>query len=316
MDFCGFSFAYWNPDGGWAEAGRALERVVEAAVAKGTEFVTGRVLEIMLAENDDKVSGVRLVDGRELKADKVVLATGAWTPQLMWKIEEKLGICEMDRVKSQVSAAGVAVASLKLEKAEAKLLEEKSMPVIVYGANGEIIPPTAEKGIGSDEASIWLKFTNATSFANTVSLDNSTARMSIPSSKPQSEVPAALKAEVLELIRRQMPSLLRDKPDREISWRLCWDAITQTQDPLITAHPDFRLKNLVLAIGGSFHWFKFLPICGQWVANVVMEEGNGPERDRRWHWKSDNSKLDESGGEMSLGAHEKLLPRRQLADLG
>ena len=118
----------------------------------------------------------------------------------------------------------------------------------------------------------------------------------------QYEVPEKLKAKALETMANAMPSLLKN--GTEISyWRLCWDAITPAQHQLITKHPDSRLGNLYLAVGGSFHSWKFLPIIGKYISNVINGNSNGEEKDRNWAWKQHGC------GQGGLkGAHEKVLP--------
>ena len=93
-------------------------------------------------------------------------------------------------------------------------------------------------------------------------------------------------------------------------WRLCWDSITPSQHQLITKHPDPRLGNLYFAIGGSFHSWKFLPIIGKYVIKILNDCSNGEEKDRNWAWKTEGWN---QGGQR--GAHEKVIPRRELKDL-
>lgn len=98
---------------------------------------------------------------------------------------------------------------------------------------------------------------------------------------------------------------------REVSyWRLCWDSVTPTQFQLIAKHPDVRLSNLFMAIGGSFHSWKFLPVIGRYIVNVLKGISNGKENDQNWAWKDARWKM---GGQR--GAHEKSLPKRELRDL-
>ena len=163
-----------------------------------------------------------------------------------------------------------------------------------------MIPPPPSK---------LLKFTNAKSFMNTITT-SSGHRISVPQLHTQNEVPDALKAETTRIItNRIMPAIVKDKRDVSF-WRLCWDSITPSQHQLITRHPDERLHNLYLAAGGSFHSWKFLPTIGKYVVNMLQGRSNGEEMDRNWAWKHTGWS---TGGER--GAHEKLLPRRELRDL-
>jgi sarcosine oxidase/L-pipecolate oxidase len=83
---------------------------------------------------------------------------------------------------------------------------------------------------------------------------------------------------------------------------ICRDAITPNQDFIICPHPNCR--NLFIATGGSFHAWKFLPILGKYV--VQMLEGRlDPDMSLKWAWdRSDKG-----------SAHEHLAPRREMRDI-
>lgn len=140
---------------------------------------------------------------------------------------------------------------------------------------GEVLPPP-RSGV--------LKFTFSGSVTNTVTVASG-QRISVPPSQSQSIVPEALKNEILDIIKSLMPYF--HKNGREVDrWRLCWDSITTTHNQLICQHPNPSMRNLYLAVGGSFHSYKFLPIIGRYVANVVQGISNGEEKDRAWEWKT------------------------------
>ena len=109
------------------------------------------------------------------------------------------------------------------------------------------------------------------------------------------------------IVRQIMPSLAKREP---ALWRICWDLITPQQHPIIAKHPDHRLPNLYLSVGGSFHSWKFLPIWGKYIANVLQGRSNGEEKERNWAWKE--SGWDDPG---PAGAHAKLVPKREFRDL-
>ena len=154
----------------------------------------------------------------------------------------------------------------------------------------------------------FLKFTNGRTFTNTFRTA-SNQNLSAPPSGPQSKIPQALQHETLNIINRIMPSV--QKGGRKVAyWRLCWDAITPTQDQLITRHPDEKLNNVYVAVGGSFHSWKFLPIIGQYITNMLQGKSNGSEKDLHWAWKRAGW---DTGG--TKGAHEKAIPTRELRDL-
>ncbi|PYH82230.1 nucleotide-binding domain-containing protein [Aspergillus uvarum CBS 121591] len=263
-----FGSYYFNPSAGWADAGKALQILTQEAVQRGVRTV--------------------------YTAEKIVLATSAWTSQLMSSIEDELDLPEADRIERQITAAGVCVSHFRLSPAEHERYAQ--LPVLAYGGQGEVIPPTAD-GI--------LKFTTASSFTNTIRTASG-HEISVPV-PDQLTVPQKLQEAHLKEIRPRLPELL-DQGRRQPEWyRLCWDAISPSQHPLITRHPDSRLASLYLAVGGSFHSYKFLPTIGQYVVNVLQGVSNGPEKDEAWAWKTIQPS--------EKGVHEKLIPTTEYRDL-
>lgn len=311
-DLEGFGRAYVNPTAGWADASRAVEVMMQGAVERGVNYVVGEASRLLL--ENGRVKGVETEDGTIHTADKVLLCTGAWTSLFLSSTEDDLGMSEEERIERQVSAAGVCLAHYKLSEEEYEYYE--NMPVLIYGRNGkinqprtmffqlcltsaagEVLPPTKDR---------IFKFTNAHSFANTITTSTGN-RISAPPRTPQSEVSAKLKGESIGIIKQRIPRILEN--NRQVDgWRLCWDAISPDQNQLITKHPHSKLSNLYLAVSGSFHSWKFLPIIGKYVAKVLNEETNGEEKDAKWAWKGKD-------GSKERGAHEKALPTRELRDL-
>lgn len=290
IDTTDFDKAYFNPNTGWVDASLAVEAMMQEAITKGVRHKVGEVEELVWSDNH--LEGVRTKDGKLYTADKILLATGAWTPSLMSPLEDTLGIEDGRRAERQMTAAGTCVAAFKLSPEEAN--HYGKVPVLVYGAKGEMMPPNRER---------YFKFTNANTFTNYEILPSG-RKISIPLSKDQSYVPEKMKDQSMEIIKARLPQILDDgrTPDY---WRLCWDVTSPDQNQLITQHPDPRLSNLYLATAGSFHSWKFLPIIGKYIVNVLKGESNGEEKDKAWKWKSTWSER---------GAHEKTLPRRDLKD--
>ncbi|KAI6823900.1 FAD/NAD(P)-binding domain-containing protein [Hortaea werneckii] len=289
----GFKDAYWNPEAGWCDAAAATSALMRAAIGRGVNYAVGEVAHFHL--NDTGIGSVELLNTRHLFADKFVVSTGAWTSSLLSPLEDRLNIAETDRIEQQASAAGVAVAHYRMSDTQMTHLSE--MPVVVYGGNGEVIPPPAQNRL--------LKFTNSNTFTNTITT-KSGHRISVPLEQDQHIVSSRLRRETEQtMVDRVMPTFARGK--EAAYWRLCWDARTPTQDWLLDRHPDPRLRNLFLAVGGSFHSYKFLPTAGKYMANVLLGRSNGVEKDEAWAWKSTRSE----GG----GAHPKTAPKRELKDV-
>lgn len=72
----------YNPSVGIAEADKALNAVVQAAVDLGVDYVVG-AMETLEFGAQGQCTGVRLQDGRTLQADKILLCTGARTAALL-----------------------------------------------------------------------------------------------------------------------------------------------------------------------------------------------------------------------------------------
>ncbi|KAI9731182.1 MAG: hypothetical protein M1834_005375 [Cirrosporium novae-zelandiae] len=294
LDLSGFAKAYWNPMAGWADAATAVEILMKEAVSRGVKYEVGEVDKLVL--NETGVQGVQTTDGHCYTASKVLLATGAWTSFLMSKTEDELSMPEKDRTEKQMTAAAVCCAHYKLTPEEMEYLHQ--MPVVIYGGKEILLPPTQSN---------WLKFTDTTSVTNTITLPSSGLKISVPPPGDQTTtVPKRLQAETLEIVRKLMPYYVRHNRKVEF-YRLCWDSISPTQHQLITRHPHPRLQNLYLAAAGSFHSWKFLPIIGKYVVNVLNDQSNGLEKDTAWAWK------DAEGASGGRGAHEKVYPQRELS---
>lgn len=125
---------YLNRGSGWAdaEAGVRFARQMLAERKNVTIRPDAEVERLLFDDDNDdadssKVTGVRLKNNTSLKADLVVLATGAWTPQLV----DLGGIAE---------ATGQVLAYIQISDEEQAQLAH--MPTILSFATGIfIIPP-------------------------------------------------------------------------------------------------------------------------------------------------------------------------------
>src|SRR4051812_10720757 len=82
-----YADGYFNPRAGWVESGRGIAKLVAEVRAAGVR-VDERTGCAHLLEAHTGVGGVRTTDGRELRADVVLVAAGAWTPALLPKLDE------------------------------------------------------------------------------------------------------------------------------------------------------------------------------------------------------------------------------------
>ncbi len=133
IDTAEYDKAYTNSSAGWADASGAVAAWMQEAVKAGVKQEVGEVTELL--SDGEKLLAVRTADGRTFSGDKIVLATGAWTPYLMSSLEKKMAISSEDSIQKQITAAGVCVAAFKLSQEEAEHYSQ--MPVLIYG---EFVP--------------------------------------------------------------------------------------------------------------------------------------------------------------------------------
>ncbi|RFU71873.1 hypothetical protein TARUN_10389 [Trichoderma arundinaceum] len=72
----------YNPTVGYAEADKALQAVMQAAVDLGVEYVVGEMKSLDLGA-DGRCVGIELTNGETLRADKILMCTGARTGSLL-----------------------------------------------------------------------------------------------------------------------------------------------------------------------------------------------------------------------------------------
>lgn len=259
-DLDGWNANVWNPTAGWVDAGEALRRMGKDAVRKGVRFVSGesgRVVKLMYAA-DGCCTGARAKNGTVHSADMVVLAAGAWTPSLL-------------DCKDQLTAKGHSVAHIQMSEEEAKRYE--SFPIMDNLELGYFFPPQKD-GI--------FKLAHSQFVVNTTTDSEtgiSTSRPHTFVEHPEDDLPSAIEATMRRNLRRVLPELA----DRPFSFtRLCWDADTADRHFLVSPHPQHR--GLFIAAGGSAHGFKFLPVLGRYVADL-LEGRLEPQIQHAWRWR-------------------------------
>src|SRR4051812_40417423 len=77
-----FQDGFYDPEGGYAESGRAVAELLKCAASLGVS-VREKSQFAHLDESENGTIGAVLTDGTRLKADKVIIAAGAWTPHLL-----------------------------------------------------------------------------------------------------------------------------------------------------------------------------------------------------------------------------------------
>ncbi|PGH05602.1 hypothetical protein AJ79_06769 [Helicocarpus griseus UAMH5409] len=257
----GWNINVWNPTAGWAAAGEALKRMALAAQEMGVEYIPGDAgyVRKLLYSNSGACTGVITKDGSTHSADVVILAAGAWTSSLI-------------DVGGQLLSKGHSVAHLQLSPEETK--HYSSLPIMDNLEFGYLFPPQ-KNGV--------LKLAHGHFVVNTKTDPETGLTTSIPHTfveSPKDGLPLEIEAAMRRDLKRVLPELA----DRPFCYtRICWDADTADRHFLVTAHPD--RKNLYFATGGSAHGFKFLPVLGKYV--VDMLEGKlDPTTAHSWRWRA------------------------------
>lgn len=236
-------YAYYNPEGGYAESARVVARLLEKARSGGVELLEGTKFE-KLDEADGRVKGVVTFDGRHLLGDQVVVTVGAWTPSVLPYTQEFF------------KAVGQPVFHLKPRNPD--LYQPERFPVFlvssstgfygfpvnrdgvvkiaIHGIGREMHPEAAERVVTADDEAALRKF-----------------------------------------LKTNIPDLA-DAP--LVYTRVC--LYCDSPDENFWIAPDPKREGLVVATGDSGHAFKFAPVLGALIADAVEGNPN-PLLDKfRW----------------------------------
>jgi sarcosine oxidase/L-pipecolate oxidase len=218
---CG-STGYVNWSSGWANAEGAMVWLRELVESLGrVRFVEASVMKLLIDHKTNTVSGVRLSDSSEIKADLTMLAAGAWTASLI----DLRGICK---------ATGQVLCYMPVSAAEEAVLSKR--PTILNLSHGLfMIPPSqgllkvARHGHG---------YINPTTIPHPESEDpNETITISLPYTHvddPSQQVPHEGQKQCRDFLASIHPSLAT--PSRPFTQsKICWCKYMVNQLQLILA---------------------------------------------------------------------------------
>lgn len=182
-------------------------------------------------EPGEPVCCMRLASGRRIEGDIVVLAAGAWTPTLVPELVEDL--------------QPVAQPVFRLRPSDPERFTAERFPV--FAAD---ITRTGFYGFPLDRDGL-------------VKIANHGPGLAVPAG--QSAGPGAEEeARLREFLRRRLPELASAEL---VHARHCWYSDTLDGHLWMDHHPE--RPGLVIAGGGSGHAFKFAPLLGGLVADLV-----------------------------------------------
>jgi len=236
---------YFIPRAGWAEAGRVVSFLLAACREAGVKIIENRAVTA-LKEEDGRVSSVQTAQGA-LEGDVVVLASGAWTPQLLPELGDKVWPVGQPVIHIQVPepASFQAPDFVPWGSDIARsgwygfpALEDGTLKIANHGP-GKRMAPSDEEGVSPQQEQALRDFL----------ADN---------------LPAAAEAP-------------------QITSRLCFYADSWDGDFYIDRVP--HKPGLVVATGGSGHAFKFAPLLGEWIGDAAEGRENPALRRFRWREK-------------------------------
>ena len=230
-----YTDGYFNPRGGWAEAGETVSFLAAEAKAAGIEILSGFSTESVIVESG-RAAGLRAADGGEARADGVVVAAGVWTPRLLPEMQDMM--------------SPVAQTLVYLRPTLPERFRPPHFPP--WGAD---IPKTG-----------WYGFpVNA---EGVVKLANHGPGRFVDADDPRDADPA-----VVEYSREFLSHSLPELANAPLAGsRACFYNDTWDGDFYITRHPE--IEGLVVSTGGSGHAFKFTPALGRITADVVEGKPN------------------------------------------
>jgi sarcosine oxidase/L-pipecolate oxidase len=218
----------------------------------------------------DRATGI-VTSSQHHAADLILVACGGWTPALLPRVSELL----------ETTAGSVFSLRLPADRPE---LWTKYAPENFPVWSWRMGSYEAHKSIGglyglprTPEGVVKFGFRGA-KWTNYPLPERST---SPPISSPQTDV-EAVPEEAMRVCRTFCAENLPELLDLELETvRLCWYTDSVDNDFLISRIPN--VANLFVASGGSGHGFKFLPVLGEHVVDVL--EGKDTPYTRLFAWK-------------------------------
>ncbi|KAF6831977.1 sarcosine oxidase [Colletotrichum musicola] len=274
-DYSGAKEVLVNQGSGWAAAGDALRAVTRRAIELGVKYVVAETASLDV-DARGTCTGITTVEGEKLSASHVILCTGAYTSKLLELSAAKSGV-EALSAGGRILAAGITTGMAQLDEEEYRKYAD--MPVGFQGYTAEhgkpfigSIPPTPDRE---------LKWWGAKIFSNTREVLPGRSVSAPPPAKDydQWKVSKLQKQDIVD--QRNLWYGKKSEHWNMTKHRICWDAFTTSSDFIISPHSG--AKGLYVATCGSFHGFKFFPVLGKYVVQM-LEGALSSELEGRWAW--------------------------------
>lgn len=274
--------------GGMTIADKACRMALYKARCLGVKFVfgpeTGLFQHFLYA--DGALKGIRTRDGRSHRAALTVMACGGWTPVLVPQLD---GLCE---------ATAGSVALLKIPRSSSlwERLSPERFPTFTFdmraGADGGLYGfPRTEDG--------WFKVGyRGTKYTNPLTQQDGKWR-STPVTRwspayrdgkePVGSTVTCFPKQAHKVIETFLDEYLPELGKEGIKigmTRLCWYTDSPDNHFIIDRVPG--VSGLMVATGGSGHAFKYLPVIGNWVVDIIENIGLDRPAVKSWQWRTEH----------------------------
>ncbi len=234
---------YFNPRAGWAESGKVVARIASEARAAGVRLTEGASFD-RIVDRHDRAAGVRLSDGRVVAADAVLIAAGAWTPALLPDL--------------------------------ANVMWTTGQPVVHFGVDD---PPAWQ----APRFPVWAADIARSGWYGFPALSDGTLKIGHhgPGRRVDPDAPRTIVDDDVGRFRAFLREHLPPLADAPVhATRLCLYCDTFDGDFWIDEDPARR--GVFVAAGDSGHGFKFAPVLGSVIADVVERKPNAWRERFRW----------------------------------
>ncbi len=238
-----FQDGFFDPDAGYVESGRVVATLIEHAKSLGVEL-REHTKFTALDESDRRVEGIVLEDRHSINADAVIMATGAWTPHLL------------PFTKKFLRSTAHPVFHLRPKQPNFFLPERFPF----FGAD---ISTTGYYGFPLNQGVVKIA-------------NHGPGREMSPDSLER-VVTREDENDLRKFLRSTIPGLA-EAPI--VYTRVCMYCDTNDGDFWIAPDPD--RPNLTIATGDCGHGFKFAPVLGELIADVVEGKPNPLLQKFRW----------------------------------
>lgn len=311
--------AVLDTTGGTAVADKACRFALHQARELGVKFVLhpekGALQNLNYSSDfpasTKRISGITTRAGNQYPAVTTILACGSWTPSILPQLDN---LCE-------ATAGTVALIKIPRSSPLYERLGPDHMPSWQWkmrdGAEAGLY------GFARDEDG-WLKIGyRGTKFTNPVTQGDGKER-SVPITRwSEGERITAAPRQGIKVIQKFMdmhlPELAREGLGITMT-RLCWYNDSYDNHLVIDRVP--ATEGLLVATGGSGHAFKYLPVIGKYVVDVVERKGLERGALQAWRWRQrekdepqNNVLMEGSGGERALG-NISLMSEEELKRVG